>query len=370
MSTPFLAKLQAQTNSIQLTQSYSTHRCSPTRAAFLTGRYPFRYGLGVDPITKTLPTGLPLSQELLPSHLKKAGYRTRAYGKWHLGYGNSSYLPENRGFDSFYGFYGPGTDYFTHKARLNGRFPYKICNYFNNSDLVDTKHGTYITDDLTDEFLAYFNTDDKSAPSFTLLAYNAPHEPISAPQVEVDQLRQLYSERYNSSDQPSEKYLEYHASIRIMDRSIERIYNRVMESERETIIVFMSDNGAALVPGDQVGCNFPYRGKKSTLLEGGTLSPTLVISTRHEFKKNTNSGLIHIVDWFPTILSMAKANYNGTHLDGVDQTKMIFEEKVWRRKRKEPFTARSAFIYGAHHVFNRAADGKISTQIKKNLFNF
>ena len=145
-----------------------------------------------------------------------------------------------------------------------------------------------------------------------------------------------------------------------MDRNIERIYNRVMESERETIIVFMSDNGAALVPGDQVGCNFPYRGKKSTLLEGGTLSPTLVISTRHEFKNNINSGLMHIVDWFPTILNMAMADYNGAKLDGVDQTKMIFEEKVWRRKRKELFTGRNSFIYGAHHVYNRASDGKVA----------
>lgn len=115
----------------------------------------------------------------------------------------------------------------------------------------------------------------------------------------------------------------------------------------------MSDNGAALKTGDNVGCNFPYRGKKSTLLEGGTLSPTLVISTRHSFKKETNAGLMHIIDWFPTILKMAGVEQADlTKLDGVDQTRMIYEEKVWRRKRKVNFTARTSFIYGVQHSSN------------------
>ena len=60
ISTPFLASLLETRRATKLTQSYSTHRCSPTRAAFLTGRYPFRYGLGSEAMTKTLPTGLDL----------------------------------------------------------------------------------------------------------------------------------------------------------------------------------------------------------------------------------------------------------------------------------------------------------------------
>ena len=58
------------------------------------------------------------------------------------------------------------------------------------------------------------------------------------------------------------------------------------------------------------GCNFPFRGKKSTFLEGGTLSPTIVwsSSSKRIFPKATNTNLVHIVDWFLTILKLAGLN--------------------------------------------------------------
>ena len=87
----------------EFTQAYSTHRCSPTRAALLTGRYPFRYGLGSHPISREIPTGLDLKEKLLPEYLKEEGYSTHLVGKWHLGHCNSSFLPNSRGFDEFYG---------------------------------------------------------------------------------------------------------------------------------------------------------------------------------------------------------------------------------------------------------------------------
>lgn len=83
-------------NGTILTQSYSTHRCTPTRASLLTGRYPWRYGLGTDPIDGNTPHGLGLNEILLPEYLKKTGYSTHIVGKWHLGHCNSSYLPQNR----------------------------------------------------------------------------------------------------------------------------------------------------------------------------------------------------------------------------------------------------------------------------------
>ena len=102
-------------------------------------------------------------------------------------------------------------------------------------------------------------------------------------------------------------------------------------------MIFMGDNGAAIHsadsndftdddvndPDDETaesnknqkvyqkrGCNFPFRGKKSTFLEGGTLSPTIVwsSSSKRTFAKATNTNLVHIVDWFPTILKLAGLN--------------------------------------------------------------
>ena len=70
-STPFMDELVK--SGLEFTQAYSTHRCSPTRAALLTGRYPFRYGLGSHPISREIPTGLDLNEKLLPEYLKEIG---------------------------------------------------------------------------------------------------------------------------------------------------------------------------------------------------------------------------------------------------------------------------------------------------------
>ena len=59
--------------------------------------------MGSAPISREIPTGLPLTEKLMPEYLKEVGYSTYAVGKWHLGHCNASYLPHNRGFDEFYG---------------------------------------------------------------------------------------------------------------------------------------------------------------------------------------------------------------------------------------------------------------------------
>ena len=102
-TTPFLKELTL--NATVLKQAYSSHRCTPSRASLLTGRYAFRYGLGSDPVAMENPKGLSLDETLLPELLGSEGYRTHAVGKWHLGFCNESYHPNNRGFDTHYGHY-------------------------------------------------------------------------------------------------------------------------------------------------------------------------------------------------------------------------------------------------------------------------
>jgi arylsulfatase A-like enzyme len=82
----------------------------------MTGRYPIAYGLQTYVIQDGTNYGLNLNETLMPEILKAGGYQTHAVGKWHLGMYNWESTPTFRGFDSFYGYYTGGEDYFTHQT--------------------------------------------------------------------------------------------------------------------------------------------------------------------------------------------------------------------------------------------------------------
>jgi arylsulfatase A-like enzyme len=106
VKTPNIDALAA--GGVHFTNGYvSSPVCSPMRAALLTGRYQQRFGFEWNPRgpKEELQFGLPLDQVTLPQQLKKAGYATGMFGKWHLGHGKGM-LPHERGFDEFFGFAG------------------------------------------------------------------------------------------------------------------------------------------------------------------------------------------------------------------------------------------------------------------------
>ena len=79
-------------------QNYVQEMCTPTRAALMTGRYPFRYGMTAFTIGADEPWGIPLDEAFLPQQLQNAGYDTALFGKWHLGFFKEPYTPWGRGF--------------------------------------------------------------------------------------------------------------------------------------------------------------------------------------------------------------------------------------------------------------------------------
>ncbi len=113
IKTPNLDKLAE--DGARLEQFYAQPMCTPTRAALMTGRYPFRYGLQTLVIPSAYTYGLPTDEWLLPQALKEAGYETAIVGKWHLGHADPKYWPRQRGFDYQYGPMIGELDYFTHE---------------------------------------------------------------------------------------------------------------------------------------------------------------------------------------------------------------------------------------------------------------
>src|SRR5689334_15282707 len=161
----------------RLEQFYTQSMCTPTRAALMSGRYPFRYGLQ----TLVIPTpgtyGLRTDEWLLPQALKEAGYRTVLVGKWHLGHADRTLWPRQRGCDYHYGAMVVEIDYFTH-ASENVRDWYR--------DNRPVKEEGYVTQLLGQDAAARIMEHDPQTPLFLYLAFTAPHAPYQAPQAYVD----------------------------------------------------------------------------------------------------------------------------------------------------------------------------------------
>ena len=306
------------------------------RAALLTGRYPFRHGMGTSALPIMHPAGLPLDEKLLPEYLREAGYDTHLVGKWHLGFCNSSYHPLNRGFDSFYGFYGSQISYETHETINNMR----VTDWFDNFDpILSNEYSTTAFGRKTRELFGV----KKDVPKFVYLSLNAPHVPISAPADLFEEYREMFPTL-------PETRIELLAAIRAVDIQMELIMKDLALLDKETLVVFQSDNGGVgstlAINGrrHQAACNFPFNGYKDTLNEGGTLSPTFVYSTKNRYPEREVTSLFHIVDWMPTLLWYAKAPIP-PGLDGVNQQIHLQQNASLIFKQR-----RTSFVYGLKHM--------------------
>ena len=318
IKTPHIDRLAQE--GARLEQFYVQPMCTPTRAALMTGRYPFRYGLQ----TLVIPTpgkyGLPTDEWLLPQALKEAGYRTVMVGKWHLGHADRKYWPRQRGFDYHYGAMLGEIDYFTHSSM-------KVRDWYRNNQPV--KEEGYVTQLLGKDAVARINENDPKTPLFLYLAFTAPHAPYQAPKQYLDQ--------YKNIADPTRR--AYAAMITSMDDEIGKVVAALDKKKmrENTLIVFMSDNGgnvSAMFSGDVdvsklklPAENGPYRGGKGMLYEGGTRVAALANWPGH-IKAGEVKELIHVVDMFPTLAGLAGANAKKEKpLDGLNVWSTISEGK-------------------------------------------
>jgi len=321
----------------KLTQFYVQPMCTPTRACLMTGRYPFRYGLQTAVIPSVSAYGLAEDEWLLPQCLKDAGYKTAIIGKWHLGHADRKFWPKQRGFDYQYGAMIGELDYFTHDE-------HGVLDWFRDNEPV--REEGYTTTLLGDDAVKYIEAQDGSTPFYLYLAFNAPHTPYQAPQEYID--------RYASIEDPTRR--TYAAMVDCLDENIGRVVEALDKKglRDNTLILFHSDNGGtknamfagvmADVSRIRIPCdNGPYRDGKGSLFEGGTLVCALA-NWPGRIKAQAVDGLIHAVDLYPTIASLAGAPMEKCKpLDGMDVWSTVAEGKESPRTEilynLEPFRA-------------------------------
>ena len=184
--TPVLDKLARQ--GLRFTSAYAAAPvCTPTRCAYITGRYPQRLPVGLtEPLTASSPPdlGLPSDHPTIASLLKGNGYDTSLVGKWHLGW-KPEFGPNRHGFDEFFGVLSGAVDYFTHRAAdASGGSAAEGGGRDLWQDLTPIERVGYLTDLLTDKAVEII-TRRRTKPFFLSLQYTAPHSPWEGPEDEA-----------------------------------------------------------------------------------------------------------------------------------------------------------------------------------------
>ena len=342
--------------------------CTPSRGAFLTGRYPQRNGI-YDMIRNEAPDyghkyapenyavtwerigGMDTREILLPRMLKQAGYYSGIFGKWDLGV-HRRFLPLARGWDEFYGLVNTGIDYYTHER-------YGVPSMYRNNSPTTEDKGTYCTY-LFQREAARFVKENKERPFFLYLPFNAPHGASSLdPMVRggaqaPEEWRKMYPElhaqegysdgtRYGKPAKVMNRALRlthYLGSVTAMDAAIGEVLDLLDEYNltENTIVIFFADNG-----GSGGADNSPLRAGKSRVFEGGIRVCCTVRYPKRIPAGTVNREFLTSLELFPTLLNMAGvAPPEDVVLDGFDMLPMLAEGKpsprkkmYWKRRAKE-----------------------------------
>ncbi|KAK3588140.1 hypothetical protein CHS0354_012198 [Potamilus streckersoni] len=319
MLTPNIDKLAY--GGIILNHSYVEPLCTPSRHAFMTGIYPYKSGMQHLVILPEQPYCSPLNLTFLPQKLKQLGYATHMIGKWHLGMCKWECTPTYRGFDTFLGYYQGQEDYYNKtvlggldfrdgKDVVRGDMTYSPITYATRADHLISKH-------------------NKSQPMFLYLPFQSVHEPIQVPE--------KYEDLYPNVK--TEGRRKYSGMVSAMDEAIGNITESLKRNGmfNNTIIIFTADNGGWPT---FYGNNYPLRGGKTTVYEGGTRASAFIYGAGLKRTGYTYDGLVHAVDWNPTLVAAAGGQPD-VGIDGIN---------LWEEIRSGLESKRTEFVYHIDEV--------------------
>ncbi len=315
--TPHLDRLATQ--GVRFVNAYSAAPlCTPTRCAFVTGRYPARTQIGLEePLTergdlgeRANTLGLPADHPTIASLLKQSGYQTALIGKWHLGY-LPNFGPLQSGFDEFFGIMSGAADFFTHKDMRGDGDLYE--------GKVSVERIGYMTDMLTQRAVEFIsNRRSPTNPFYMSLHYTAPHWPWEGPR-DQEVARGLGRGYEGFTSGGSLK--TYAAMMKSLDDGIGEVLRAVDRAglARNTLVIFTSDNG-----GERFSYNWPFRGQKFSLWEGGIRVPAIVRWPGVAPVGKVTQQTAITMDWTRTMLAAGNAKADaGYPLDGNDLLPVI-----------------------------------------------
>eukprot|EP01063_Lacrimia_lanifica_P034144 TRINITY_DN6249_c0_g1_i1.p1 TRINITY_DN6249_c0_g1~~TRINITY_DN6249_c0_g1_i1.p1 ORF type:complete len:540 (+),score=166.88 TRINITY_DN6249_c0_g1_i1:69-1688(+) len=343
LMTPFLDDLAF--SGVVLENYYVQPICSPTRSALMTGRYPMHLGTHANVIYWDTPWGIDLKEKFIPQIAKEQGYATAMYGKWHLGMMTDEYMPTSRGFDEYEGYLqGCGSKYTHVSACCTAGSDTEDQNY---TCALDTK---LLSENFDKKYLGYdwwqgtaprYGVNHTSSaelikhaaegyiaqakddvPFFLYLPFQNIHSPYTVD----DKYRKPYEEHTWLSEGEKTVY----AYITELDEAVGHVVQAMKAAGRHenAVYMFTSDNGAPPKESKtDVNRNWPSRGFKSEIWEGGTKVTGFVSSVDHIPAGRRGTKLhepMHVTDWLPTIAHVVGGSTEGCRpLDGYNMWDVI-----------------------------------------------
>ena len=338
--TPNLDRIASQ--GMKFVNGYATCQvCSPSRASIMTGKYPARLHI-TDYIGarsgyewtrngKILPAeylhDLPHQETTLAEAMREGGYRTFFAGKWHLG-GEGSH-PDDHGFDVNVG------------GHFRGSPPGGFFAPYKNPEMQDGPSGESLPQRLAQETVRFIET-SSDRPFFAYLSFYSVHAPIQT----TPELWRKYRNKAVAQEAPDERFLidrtlpvrqiqdcpVYAGMVESMDKAIGLVLESLerLDLERNTVVIFTSDNGGVSSGDAFATANLPFRGGKGRQWEGGVREPYYIKAPG--MKSGISDTPVTGTDFYPTILELAGLPPSpNQHVDGVSLVPILKGGNLERR---------------------------------------
>jgi len=314
--TPHLDRLHGE--SIRLTDFHAAPMCTPTRGQLLTGLDAARNGAVNVSSGRTL---LRADLQTMADLFGASGYRTGVFGKWHLG-DNYPYRPQDRGFEE---------SLWIPSSHISSLPDYWENDYF---DDVYCRNGSreryegYCTEVFFREAKAWMTARvEADEPFFAYLPTNAPHAPLWVPPEDREAIETAFKEGEHAlpdlTPSQRESIIRFLAMIRNVDTQVGQLrdFLRIQGIERDTILIFMTDNGSTFGP---LYFNAGMKGAKASLWEGGHRVPCFIHWPDPLGAPRDIGGLTQVQDILPTLIDFCGLESpKGTPLDGISLSSVL-----------------------------------------------